>query len=192
MEKNAEDGRKLLQPFFEIGPSENTVDLVPYPVVNTLQNFLSTHGHRKMMDSVRISSFTPLLFEKLINTLKSCPIHDGGFGIIMDFFGATVTSRVKSKDTAFPLRDTVGKNVVISRKWREPKDDEEMRLWSCKVVDAFEDVRLEGVYSNYHESGKKASSFYGKNLERLQKVKQLFDPQNFFHINRNIQPSTTG
>ena len=30
---------------------------------------------------------------------------------------------------------------------------------------------------------------YGKNYDRLAKVKKRYDPTNFFHVNQNIKPA---
>ena len=30
---------------------------------------------------------------------------------------------------------------------------------------------------------------YGDNFERLQEVKAKYDPENFFHVNQNIEPA---
>ena len=36
----------------------------------------------------------------------------------------------------------------------------------------------------------RTASAYGKNYERLQRVKGEYDPDNFFRVNRNIPPMT--
>jgi len=49
----------------------------------------------------------------------------------------------------------------------------------------------EGVYSNYlsHDDDHLIKKSFGGNFERLQKIKNKYDPNNFFSLNQNIKPN---
>jgi FAD/FMN-containing dehydrogenase len=50
-----------------------------------------------------------------------------------------------------------------------------------------------GRYVNYlgdDEAGEPVAAAYGPNYPRLRKLKTKYDPQNFFHMNQNIRPSS--
>jgi FAD/FMN-containing dehydrogenase len=48
-----------------------------------------------------------------------------------------------------------------------------------------------GRYVNYlddDETGDAVAAAYGANYRRLQRIKEKYDPKNFFRMNQNIQP----
>ena len=46
-----------------------------------------------------------------------------------------------------------------------------------------------GVYVNFISEGEeRVGAAFGENFERLSKVKQKYDPDNFFRVNQNIKP----
>jgi hypothetical protein len=49
-----------------------------------------------------------------------------------------------------------------------------------------------GAYVNFmmEEGQDRIKASYGENYARLVEVKTKYDPDNFFHINQNIQPKT--
>jgi FAD/FMN-containing dehydrogenase len=48
-----------------------------------------------------------------------------------------------------------------------------------------------GVYSNYmdNDEDERLPSAFADNLERLQRLKAKYDPDNFFHANQNFAPA---
>ena len=42
------------------------------------------------------------------------------------------------------------------------------------------------------DDGHRAAMNYGVNHDRLAAVKAVYDPDNLFHVNQNIQPATRG
>jgi hypothetical protein len=49
----------------------------------------------------------------------------------------------------------------------------------------------EGTYVNFmgDDEDDPAAGAYGRTLERLRQVKAIYDPDNFFRLNQNIQPA---
>jgi hypothetical protein len=60
-----EEGQERFSPFIDLGPVFNTLDMVPYPVVNTLQNPQATYGDRKSFKGV---SYEPPLDPKFVRS----------------------------------------------------------------------------------------------------------------------------
>lgn len=52
----------------------------------------------------------------------------------------------------------------------------------------------EGGYVNFmsDDDGHRAPLNYGANYDRLAAVKAVYDPDNIFHVNQNIQPAKKG
>jgi FAD/FMN-containing dehydrogenase len=86
--------------------------------------------------------------------------------------------------------------VSIDGMWDDPADDAGTIAW---VRAAGEDVARYGnggEYLNFtglagesYQAG--VDSAYGRNLERLARIKTTYDPDNLFRINHNIRPRTT-
>jgi FAD/FMN-containing dehydrogenase len=104
-------------------------------------------------------------------------------------------ARASRNATAYPGRD-VEHNIIIDAAWL-PEQDETVRAseiaWARAFLDALQPHRA-GVYVNFLDSDDDASRVreaYGDDTyRRLADVKAKYDPENVFHNNKNIQPST--
>jgi FAD/FMN-containing dehydrogenase len=103
-------------------------------------------------------------------------------------------SRVARDATAYPGRD-VDHNIVIDAAWLPTQDDTvraSETAWARAFLDALRPHRA-GVYVNFLDSDDGTSRVheaYGDTYRRLAEVKAKYDPENVFHNNKNIQPST--
>ncbi len=62
--------------------------------------------------------------------------------------------------------------------------------WARKFFDTMTPFANGGVYANFISEGEeRVSSAFGKNYERLAKLKKKYDPDNFFRMNQNIVPA---
>ena len=97
--------------------------------------------------------------------------------------------------TAYPGRD-VDHNVIIDAAWL-PEQDDTVRAsetaWARAFLDALRPHRA-GVYVNFLDADDDTSRVreaYGDDTyRRLAEVKASYDPENVFHNNKNIEPST--
>ena len=104
-------------------------------------------------------------------------------------------ARAPRDATAYPGRD-VDHNIVIDAAWL-PEQDDTVRAsetaWARTFLDALQPHRA-GVYVNFLDSDDDTSRVreaYGDDTyRRLAEVKAKYDPENVFHNNKNIQPST--
>jgi FAD/FMN-containing dehydrogenase len=97
--------------------------------------------------------------------------------------------------TAYPGRD-VDHNVIIDAAWLPERDDAvraSETAWARVFLDALQPHRA-GVYVNFLDSDDDTSRVreaYGDDTyRRLAEVKAKYDPENVFHNNKNIEPST--
>jgi FAD/FMN-containing dehydrogenase len=105
-------------------------------------------------------------------------------------------ARVPGDATAYPGRH-VDHNIVIDAAWL-PQQDEALGAaeasWAREFLHALESHRC-GVYVNFLDADDDASRVleaYGHgNYRRLLEVKAMYDPENVFRNNKNIQPATT-
>ena len=104
-------------------------------------------------------------------------------------------ARAPREATAYPGRD-VEHNIIIDAAWL-PEQDKTVgaaeTAWARKFLDALQPHRA-GVYVNFLDSDDDTSRVreaYGDDTyRRLAEVKAKYDPENVFHNNKNIQPST--
>ncbi|HET9609561.1 MAG TPA: BBE domain-containing protein, partial [Acidimicrobiales bacterium] len=97
--------------------------------------------------------------------------------------------------TAYPGRD-VDHNIIIDAAWL-PEHDDTVRAsetaWARAFLDALQPHRA-GVYVNFLDADDDTSRVreaYGDDTyRRLADVKAEYDPENVFHNNKNIRPST--
>ena len=61
--------------------------------------------------------------------------------------------------------------------------------WARKLFDRTSSYSTGGVYVNFISEGDdRVEAAFGPNFEKLAKIKQKYDPDNFFRINQNIKP----
>ena len=76
--------------------------------------------------------------------------------------------------------------------WLEPGENEKNIAWTKDTYTAMERFYAAGAYSNYltaDEGPARVQAAYGINFERLQTLKDRYDPENLFHLNQNVPPS---
>ena len=113
---------------------------------------------------------------------------------VMFHFGGAV-ARVPHDATAYAGRD-VAHNIVIEGAWLPDESAEHAAAetaWARRFLEALQPHRA-GVYVNFLDSDDDTSRVreaYGDDTyRRLAEVKAKYDPENVFHNNKNIQPST--
>jgi FAD/FMN-containing dehydrogenase len=95
-------------------------------------------------------------------------------------------SRVAYSQTAFPLRQS-GFDAFALAPWLRPEDRDPTRDW----VRRFREIVMphaRGAYVNALDEDGDAEQAYGSMYTRLASLKQTYDPQNFFRMNRNVRP----
>lgn len=99
-------------------------------------------------------------------------------------------SRVASGATAFAHRQFPYAPVIVSE-WVDAADSEKNVGWTRDFWRALHPFAGDGVYVNdlSHDDGDRVRIAYGSNYERLAALKKKYDPDNFFHLNPNIEPA---
>jgi FAD/FMN-containing dehydrogenase len=64
--------------------------------------------------------------------------------------------------------------------------------WAKRYWEELHPTSAGGAYINFimDEGPERVRSSYLGNYDRLAELKALYDPQNVFHVNQNIQPAT--
>ena len=82
--------------------------------------------------------------------------------------------------------------VNIAGMWPDPAENERSIAWVRDYFAAIAPESQPGGYVNFASGDEqdRASDNYGANYARLSEVKRRYDPDNLFHLNQNIAPST--
>ena len=100
--------------------------------------------------------------------------------------------RFSSTDAAFPHRSG-GFSILILSQWSDANESERNTSWARETFRCLEMHAASRAYSNYMDDDEniaRVRQAYGGNFERLQRLKDRYDPGNIFHLNQNIPPSS--
>jgi FAD/FMN-containing dehydrogenase len=103
---------------------------------------------------------------------------------------AVRNARVEADATAFPFRQPRWL-VNIPATWRDAADDESETAWTRATYAAVRPYLNEGGYVNFmgDDEDDDTAAAYGRTIERLQRIKAVYDPDNVFRLNQNIEPA---
>jgi FAD/FMN-containing dehydrogenase len=73
----------------------------------------------------------------------------------------------------------------------DPANKEKIASWAKAYFTALHPYSAGGAYVNFmmEEGDERIRATYGKNYDRLAKIKKRYDPSNLFHVNQNIKPA---
>jgi FAD/FMN-containing dehydrogenase len=99
-------------------------------------------------------------------------------------------SRVKNSATPWAYRDAKWAEVMVGVD-PDPANKEKISSWAKAYWTALHPYSAGGAYVNFmmEEGDDRIRATYGKNYDRLAKIKKRYDPTNLFHVNQNIKPA---
>ena len=182
-------GERAAAPVLQFGdPIGTALGPTPYAGFQTAFDPLLAAGSRNYWKSNNFSRLTDQALDVVIAAAGRLPGPECEI-FIAQLGGAM--ARVKPTATAFAGRDA---NYIMNvhGRWSDAADDERVRAWARR---AFEDAAPHATGTGYvnfltEDEAERVAASYGVNHERLQAVKQRFDPDNLFRMNLNIAPAT--
>jgi hypothetical protein len=127
------------------------------------------------------------LIDILIDAMRRVP---SPYTIIaIEQMGGAV-ARVAETATAFQHRRPAFSLLILSG-WVSPADTEANIGWARELWELTSPLSSRAVYVNYlgAEGEQRIRDAFGVNHDRLARVKQSYDPGNFFRLNQNIEPA---
>lgn len=91
-----------------------------------------------------------------------------------------------------PNARTSGFDLVLISLWTDSQEDQRHVDWTREFFAALQPWSAGSVYVNTldQDDVSRVPEAYGANYARLSTVKAIYDPQNRFRCNNNIQPAT--
>jgi FAD/FMN-containing dehydrogenase len=185
---DAADGRAVLARIREeLRPAASDLSVVPFLFMQTITDDLFTHGLRTYIKA----GFAGDLPDGLIDVLLECAasVRSPISQVELLALGGAI-ARVDSDATAFPFRQARWL-INIPATWRDAADDECEIAWARATYAAVKPYLSEGNYVNFmgDDEDDTAAGAYGRTIERLRQIKSVYDPDNVFRLNQNIQPA---
>ena len=173
----------------DLSPAASDLSVVPFGFMQTVTDDLFAHGLRTYIKAGFAADLPSELIDVLLEraALIQSPISQVE---LLALGGAIAT--VAPEATAFPFRNARWL-INIPATWRDAADDESEIAWARATYAAIRPYLSEGGYVNFmgDDEDDTAAAAYGRTIERLQRVKAVYDPENTFRLNQNITPAAT-
>jgi FAD/FMN-containing dehydrogenase len=165
------------------------IDLVapmPYPTVYTLLDPAFPKGALNYWKAGFLRDLSDAAIDVLVDAFARVP--STMTGIFLDHIHGAAT-RVAPDATAFPHRQEAF-SVLILGQWRDRADTDANISWVRETFELLRPHLSDARYTNFLDADDVGSvrHGYGANYERLAQVKRVYDPDNVFHLNHNIDP----
>jgi FAD/FMN-containing dehydrogenase len=183
------EGERLLQPLRRFGPpAADLVRLQPYADYQTLFDATVPHGWHYYWKSVSLPPLTDAAIETLV-TMAWRKRSPRSFMMLFHKGGAV---RDLSEDAmAYSGRDAEHE-LNINGVWTAEDSREEDSDWVRKTFEQMSPHSTGRAYVNFlgDEGRQRVRAAYGPaKYGRLVQLKRRYDPDNFFRLNQNIDPS---
>ena len=187
-----EQAETQLRPILTFGPHlESRVGPLPYAALNSMLDRANPPGRFNYWKSGFIPELSDGAIDVLVAGLERCPSPLSAL-VLRRFHGAV--TRVPVAETSFPHREP-GFHVAATSAWLDPAAAEENVAWAQETFAELGPFLAPGRWASFldvddGEDGARAA--FGSNLERLERVKAAYDPENLFRLNINIKPTEQG
>jgi FAD/FMN-containing dehydrogenase len=184
------DGEEALAPLKAFGnPILNVVAPMPYVTLQQAFDAGTPDGQRYYYKSQTLAELSDEAIETIVSQVTTLP---GAFTIVgIEPMGGAI-NRVDPTATAYPHRDVLY-NFSIWAGWSDSRDDNEIITWTREFHRAMKPHAGGGAYANYlaADDGDRLREAFGKNYERLQAVRQAWDPDGLFQVKQTGGPSAS-
>ena len=192
------EGEKVLEPLRTFGsPAAYEVGLMNYTDVQAMLDPVFSWGRRCYWKT----SMLPALNEDAITAaVEAAKDRPSPLSVVAFQHLHGAATRVPTDETAFSHRYDHYNCIPLSM-WLDPAEDAANIEWARRYYDAME-PHSTGIYSNdlgeyeledrdVEHAADGVNSAYGNETgKRLKKLKDKYDPTNFFRFNANIAPSS--
>ncbi|MGH2687731.1 MAG: FAD-binding oxidoreductase, partial [Actinomycetota bacterium] len=187
-----EEADAVFKPLFDVAPVKAShLGPMPYPALNSAFDGLVPPGLQHYWKADFVTELTDGAIAAHVEHGKRTPVVNSTMHLY-PVNGAV--HRVGPEETAFGHRDKTFA-AVIAGMWPDPADNEANTAWVRDYYDAIHPHSGgDGGYINFmagdDDRRDRVEANYGRNYERLARVKAAYDPGNLFRLNQNILPAT--
>jgi FAD/FMN-containing dehydrogenase len=182
--KNAEKVFKPIRAFKT--PALDLVGPIPHPVLQGLFDSLYPPGMQWYWKADFVGALSDEAIAQHLRHVEKLPTLQSTMHLY-PINGAV--RRVKKNATPWWHRDAMWSEVIVGVD-PDPAKMENASAWAKAYWSALHPYSTGGAYINFmmEEGEDRIRATYGKNYDRLAKIKKRYDPANFFRVNQNIKP----
>ena len=161
----------------------------PYLEAQTAHDLILGWGGRSFIKGLYANVFRPDALDALVDRVADGPAG-GSFSVTAQ--GGAI-ARIDDDATAFTGR-TARFDLSADASWDDAADDDRARTWVRDAMAVVEPDSVEGRYANENADAgpDETRLFYGDvKLARLAVLKRIWDPDNVFRLNHNVEPAPT-
>jgi FAD/FMN-containing dehydrogenase len=186
-----EEGERLIAPVRTLGsPLADTIRPMSYLELISMMDAGVPRGHFYYSTAHSLKRLDDEALQIMLNyrVTRTTPVE---MIALQHVHGAVC--RIDPAETAFALREE-HYTFQIMTSWNEEGTVDQSGVhidWTRRLRAEIAPFATAETYTNYLEDQGEAQvrTSYGANYERLARVKQAYDPTNFFHLNHNIKPA---
>jgi FAD/FMN-containing dehydrogenase len=182
-----EAGEQAIQTLRQFGsPAIDALGRMPYSRLNGMLDAAYPKGALNYWKSSFLAQLSDDAIDTMVACFEGCPTPMGQ--LLLEHFHGAVT-RVAPAATAFPHRSE-GYNFLVLCEWMNHLDDDRCIAWAKETYARMQPFFGRARYVNYlnDEDMGAVDAAYASNYQRLQQIKSIYDPKNFFRMNQNIRP----
>jgi hypothetical protein len=186
-----EEGEKVLAPIREAAqPGVDMVGEMPYVALQSMLDNAGPYGTRAYMKAELLTDLSDDTIAELVAQGGQRP--GPMVQLLLEPLGGAIAD-MGEDDTALGRRDASWCYHALSL-WMDPSQEvaDTHMAWAKNLTQALKPYTREGVYLNFEsdDGDDRVRASYGPKYERLQALKDKYDPENLFHLNANIKPSS--
>jgi FAD/FMN-containing dehydrogenase len=182
------NGARVMQPLKDLRPAVDLIQPMPYTAFQALIDPMAPKGYRSYWRGEYLQSLSDEAIDTFVRhapelTAAGRPLTQ----VIMFRIGQGVAA-IPDDATAFSHRDAQYLFHPIAM-WQEPPDDARMIAASRAFCEAMRPFSTGGAYLNFTPEDRVRDAYGQTKYQRLQALKDRYDPGNLFRLNQNIKPS---
>lgn len=186
----ATEGQQVMKPLIDFGePLVDFSGVMPYVEAQKAFDADYPDGRRYYWKSLNLSRLDDEVIDRLVKHARRQPSE---FSTVDLWHVGGAVKRGSASESAFHGRQAA---FLLSPEanWEHPEDDEANITWLREFIADMAEFSDGSRYLNFpgflEEGDEMVRAAFGDKYQRLQALKDKYDPTNFFSLNQNIKPS---
>lgn len=177
---------ELFKPVLALSPVFAHVGEMPYPALQSMFDGFFPTGMQWYWRADFFNALTPEITAQHLKFGSNIPTPLSQMHL---YHISGAASRVGAEDTPWAYRDAKYAGVYVGVS-PDAKDADKITKWTKAYQEALHPYSAGGAYTNFmmEEGQDRVKASYKNNYDRLVKIKNKYDPDNFFRVNQNIRP----